>query len=665
MNTSIRNSRWAVTASASMVTLALLQGNTMETARAVPLRGVARQMPAVSAPVSDNPKTSEPSGGIYDGKGGYRSTLKSTRDVPIPTVMAPFSENPNAPKPVWASDMVASSKSRIAKSPRIERLRRILGGDALRLPPPPKEVAAFSAKIIDRLSMEDALSAAITQSYKLAAAESRHAYSDALTGVARAALLPQVKLKGAHGWEKTGPGADTYSYAKKDICYDTSTPDAPKYQDCASGGTTVYRTGEKVPTSALLRPDPRAAAPDASLLTGSFAYDSIKMTRDDYSLSVTQSLFDYSAWAEVARQNRVQEANKYAAQGERLKVTLDAATSYLKLFQNSLALRFAEDYEKALNGLYERISARVTGGASSETDSERVKGRRVNAHSTVLDARNAIEVELTAFQKLTGMRPSQLALPSDWLEPMPDSVEAALELAANTNPALQADLKQTEAILAELKKAKGGFLPTVGLEYSLSNSRGAGATNVPIVTASSCIDRIAGDPVCDDGGNQQSHTDKRTQSLMLVLNWNIFSGGADYYQNKATAEKYNEAMFRLLDTRRETEEKLRANFESLSSTAARVEEIAKEVEANQKVVESFIEQMFAANRSLLDVLDAHQRLYQSRLDYLRLLVAEATLAYDALYNIGTLTQVAKAPEDAVSPRGWMGSLVGQDVWRKR
>ena len=36
------------------------------------------------------------------------------------------------------------------------------------------------------------------------------------------------------------------------------------------------------------------------------------------------------------------------------------------------------------------------------------------------------------------------------------------------------------------------------------------------------------------------------------------------------------------------------------------------MEANQQVVESFTEQMFAANRSLLDVLDAHQKLYQSR-----------------------------------------------------
>ncbi|MEY3201208.1 MAG: hypothetical protein RIR70_758 [Pseudomonadota bacterium] len=604
---------------------------------------------------------------VYEHQG--RSVLRLARAIPEASFLAE-GESPEKSAEKRVSVLALSPETSIMmpvqlkRMPRIPNLRRILDSDSLQLPLPPQMTQPFSAKVVPLMELDDAISAAISQSYKVAAVESREAYGEAIVGVARAALLPQLKVRATRGKETTSPAADTYSYAKKDICL---SPDETTYQDCVAGGTLAYPVGSKVPTNKLLLTNPSAKAPDqVSLLGDTFAYSSIALDKSDVSLSFSQSIFDYGAWAEVAKQKKVHEANKYSVQGERLKVTLDAANSYLKLFQNSLALRFAEDYEAALLSLFERISARVEGGASSEADRERVRGRRVNAQSTVLDARNAVETELTLFQKLTGKRPTRLSLPPEWLALMPESIEAALIVSAESNPALQADLKQAESILDEVRKAKAAFLPNINLEFNMASSTGGGATNVPVLTSDYPVcgtNPETGNAFCS-GGDVDRRFDRVTQSLMVIMNWNIFAGGGDYYQVRAAAEKYNEAMFRLLDTRRDLEEKLHANFESLSSTAKRVEEIAKEVESNQKVVASFTEQMFAANRSLLDVLDAHQRLYQSRLDYMRLLIAEAGLAFDILYNTGTLTRIVKRPDDIQSPRGTMGSLVGKDVWRR-
>lgn len=621
-------------------------------------------LPATTA-VKSAPAEARPTGSVFDGRAQERpasglmpAAPETVQPVPEPVVLPKSAFNIEGAGAVTASEVQrdeAKGKAVLQKSPRIERLRRILGSDALVLPRPAGTNSVFSSKFIDKLGVEDAAAASISQSYLLAAAESRQAYSESLAGVARGALLPQVKLSMKRGREKTSPGADTYKYAK-DTIY-------AKDSSGANTTTVLYNKGDRVPTSSLMN-----GGVDANALGGeSFAYDSIDVPRRDRTLTVTQSLFDYAAWAEVSRQNRAAESSEHAARGARLKAVLDSTTSYLRLFQTSLSLRFAEDYERALQSLYDRIEDRVSAGAGSPADQERVKGRRVNARSTVLDAKNALEVELTAFQKLTGFRPAKLSLPPDWILPVPDNIDAAVQAASDNNPALQADLKQAESVLAELRKVKGSFLPQVGIEYSDSLTRGTGGTRVPIVTSSG--------PNFVNNGTSVDLTDvlttgetpnynKRVQSLMLTLNWSLFSGGQDYYQHRATGEKYNEAMFRLLDTRRELEEKLRASFESLATTAARVHEIGKETESNQQVVETFTDQMFVANRSLLDVLDAHQKLYQSRLDYLRLLIAEANLAYEVLYNIGTLNEALHVPASAQSPRGIMGSLVGQDVWRK-
>ena len=616
-------------------------------------------------------------GSAFDGKGEGRGALLLSRPLPVgvlaPTPAAvPSATMTSTPPPIIAAvNPAAQPKSAfnlpeampqqapeeaddkppppvsLEKSSRVERLSKILGGNVLTLPPPPDKKSAFSAKLIERLGVEDAARAAISQSYQLAAAESRQGYSNALTGVARGALLPQVKVSMRSGQEKTSPGADTYKYAKEDIRNSDDTQ-------------TLYKKGDKVPASSLMN-----GGIDSSLLSEeSFAYNSIQVMRQERVFTVTQSLFDYTAWSEVARQNRAFESSRYAANGARLKAVLDASNSYLKLFQYSLALRFAQDYERALLSLYERIEARVSAGAGSQADLERVKGRRENAKSTVLDAKNALEVELTAFQKLTGFRPATLALPPDWILPVPGNIDAAVESASENNPALMADLKQAESMLAELRKVKGSFLPQIGLEYTNSLTRGTGGTKVPVVTSNGANFDADGYLESSKVGEINNY-EKRIEGLMLTFNWNVFSGGQDFYQHRAVSEKYNEAMFRLLDTRRELEDKLRSSFISLATTASRVKVVAKEAESNQQVVDAFTEQMFAANRSLLDVLDAHQKLYQSRLDYTRLLIAEATLAYDVLYNIGTLTQVQQVPDDAESPRGRMGSLVGKDVWRTR
>jgi adhesin transport system outer membrane protein len=74
----------------------------------------------------------------------------------------------------------------------------------------------------------------------------------------------------------------------------------------------------------------------------------------------------------------------------------------------------------------------------------------------------------------------------------------------------------------------------------------------------------------------------------------------------------------------------------LDSIAPRLDSTLVELSANRKVVSAYREQLFAANRSLLDVLDAYQRLYQSKNDLVALLVAEAQTKLRVAHVTGRL-----------------------------
>jgi outer membrane protein, adhesin transport system len=54
------------------------------------------------------------------------------------------------------------------------------------------------------------------------------------------------------------------------------------------------------------------------------------------------------------------------------------------------------------------------------------------------------------------------------------------------------------------------------------------------------------------------------------------------------------------------------------------------------VVAAFNEQLFATNRQLLDVLDAYQRLYQSKVDLTNLVVTEAQVRLQVSHLLGLL-----------------------------
>ena len=343
--------------------------------------------------------------------------------------------------------------------------------------------------------------------------------------------------------------------------------------------------------------------------------------RTDSQVFIRQTLMDLPAYFERQRQNLLLKSAEHSLNNIQERVAYDTLVSFMNLIQLRLSVVIAENYEVELKKLLEYVSARAEAGGSTQADMQRVKGRVINARSTVIESRGAYESGLVEFRRLTGIVPSSIAIPENLLPMLPKSFEAAMADAAQNNQELQAALRDMESVVPERRSMLGKYAPKFDIELSAISTYNA--------------EGIAGsDPI----PNNTIYPEQNDRRAMLVMSWNLLNGGADRMQSKALESKRLEYEYHAKEIQRRLEESLRINFNVLNTVGGRIDGVTQEMESNDLVVAAFNEQLFAANRSLLDVLDAYQRQYNSRTELTRLLISEATAGLQMLRNMGRLQE---------------------------
>jgi adhesin transport system outer membrane protein len=135
------------------------------------------------------------------------------------------------------------------------------------------------------------------------------------------------------------------------------------------------------------------------------------------------------------------------------------------------------------------------------------------------------------------------------------------------------------------------------------------------------------------GGNESYTRDNRA---MVVLTLPLLNGGSDMAQMHASGSRRDELNAKARDVERKLALEIETTYANLEATSERFDSVREELEANRKVADAFQAQLTNASRQLLDVLDAYQRLYQSRLDLSQVLIVEARNQLRLAYLTGSL-----------------------------
>jgi adhesin transport system outer membrane protein len=333
--------------------------------------------------------------------------------------------------------------------------------------------------------------------------------------------------------------------------------------------------------------------------------------RADHSAVLSQAIVDEAARNEWTRQELLAASAEAQEAGVESQTLLDTGSAWFAVLQQRVGVELGQGYEKELNELLRYIGDRVAAGGASPAERERIVARVANVRSGLADSRAALAAALRNFQRLSSVAPFGLALDAPLDLYLPANAEAAMVEADAGNADILSSRLEQQAAESERRGNRASFLPRVAVELTHSQTRNAAGTEA----------------------------NQRDSKAMLVVTVPLANGGADYARMRAAEAHRSELEARGEGTRRRVVQDLETSYANLAAATERFASVRDELEANRKVVDAFRTQLSGGNRQLLDVLDAYQRLHQSRLDIVQVVVSAAQNEWRIAHLTGALRQV--------------------------
>lgn len=314
------------------------------------------------------------------------------------------------------------------------------------------------------------------------------------------------------------------------------------------------------------------------------------------SLILTQLLYDgFTTRNEVRRLGHAKLTRYFEFIDTSESAALEAARAYHDVLRYRRLFDLAQENYVSHRSVFEQIQQRVKAGVGRRVDLEQASGRLALAESNlVTEAANLHDVS-ARFQRIVGEAPpAELAPPPNLEKGVPSSAEA-LRQAQQRNASLAAAIENVRSAQAAVDARRGAYHPTVNfrLRQALDHNLNGAVGN------------------------------RDTQVAEVLLNFNIFNGGSDMARVRQYAEQLNAAK----DQRDKVCRDVRQTVAIAANDTQKLKEQLRYLDQHQlsieKAREAYQKQFDIGQRSLLDLLDTENELFQSRRAYVN---AEQDLA---------------------------------------
>jgi len=298
-------------------------------------------------------------------------------------------------------------------------------------------------------------------------------------------------------------------------------------------------------------------------------------------------------------------------------IALDALIAHTEVYRQRELVGLAEmnirDHQEILNMLEERQE----GGAGSIADVDQTRARLARAQASLAETQAALRSAEANYQRFVGKIAGDLEfyMPDKGL--VPTSLDQALEATTMNNPKINALGANVVEAGQRVTLTKSSFLPKVHAELSTSYE-----------------DNV-----------ESSTTYEHNNQAMLRLRWNLYNGGSNVAAREAAIERKMQAVSQRDDQRDMVLEEVRITWAELESARHQVVSFGDSVTFNQKTLDSYMKQFNVGQRTLLDVLDARNELFQSSGLLVTARTNESVASGRLLALAGQLTESLQVKED--------------------
>jgi adhesin transport system outer membrane protein len=321
--------------------------------------------------------------------------------------------------------------------------------------------------------------------------------------------------------------------------------------------------------------------------------------RSELSAVLAEKIYDGGATAgQVDNERARSKSAAYRIAENAEDMGLDAVEAHLDVVRLRHVYQFADDNVRAHQDLLARVQQRSSGGAGREADVAQAQSRLEIALATRDETRGLLEDAEARYLGVVGTPPATLEDAQVPAGALSNDINGALAQLQQRNPTVKAREADIEAAQGLVEQADARFDPTVSLEVSGDKNRNVG-----------------GFPGRDNEAR-----------ALLVLRWNLYAGGSDIANRQSAYAQVAQAKTDRLQALRDAEQNLRQAQSAYDSATRRIPTLQSSLTHIQQVRDAYNQQFQVGGRTLLDLLDAQNEVFQAQT---RLATAQGQSTYNA------------------------------------
>ena len=356
------------------------------------------------------------------------------------------------------------------------------------------------------------------------------------------------------------------------------------------------------------------------------------LTRRGAALSLNQMIYDgFSTRNEVAKLAYAKLVRYYEVLNATESTALETTQAYFDVLRYRELSKLAQENYAQHEQVFNQIQQRVQAGVGRRVDFEQAGGRLALAQSNMItEASNLNDVSARYLRIVGELPPGEMLAPGLLKQGIPASVEEALKLAYQGSPAFNAAIENVRSAQAEARGRQANFHPRVDL-------------------------RARKDIAYNNNGVSGQRDD---QVVELVLNYNLFKGGADQAQSRQYAERLNVSKDLREKACRDVRQTLSIAYNDIKNLTRQLGFLDQHQLSIEKAREAYRKQYDIGQRTLLDLLDTENEYFQARRAYVNATYAHAIAHARTLAGMGNLLSALQVGRDNLPTL----KELGQDRW---
>ncbi len=334
-------------------------------------------------------------------------------------------------------------------------------------------------------------------------------------------------------------------------------------------------------------------------------------------VSLNQNVWDFGATINDIKRARASYRSAQWATREQIEgISFEITNAYVGMLQQQKMIDLTNEEIAATQKLMRMVTVQKDLGLTTQADVDRAKARLDNLQSTLLDRQSILAQAKEAYKRLTNRIPGKAVdlPPTDTV--LPESAEAAVAMIDDHSPKMAQAVQDRRSLAKQLASQTGSFFPKVGLQ-------------------------VQGNHKYDVMGQTGLVQDARA---MVTVSYSFLNGGSDLALKNRIAARVRQADYELERRRREVEQDIRIDFQSLTAARQKISTIRSEIDAAQNVADLYKQQFREGKRSVFDLLDSQQVLFNARSNAVGNEMAMRLAEYRVLQKLGGLFDLVSGSE---------------------